>query len=118
MSDAQHTPGPWFIFGNGHCVGGPASPDDSELSANPRAGVAMCHMSRRPPHENQANARLIAAAPDLLAACKPVDREGRHKAPGDIMDGTWNVDAHIELTLTVGELRAIRAAIAKAGGAA
>lgn len=60
-----HTPGPWFLFGNGHCVGGPAS--DTET---PTAGVAMCGMARRGPDESAANARLISAAPDMLAALR------------------------------------------------
>lgn len=65
MSYTKHTPAPWFIFGNGHCVGGPA-PDASHTTA----GVAMCGMQLRSDEENAANARLIAAAPSLLAALK------------------------------------------------
>ena len=64
---AKHTPGPWFIFGNGHCVGG-ANTDATTLNEHPTAGIAMCGMARRDPAECTANARLIAAAPDLLEA--------------------------------------------------
>jgi hypothetical protein len=67
-----HTPGPWFVFGNGHCVGGPCEPgngllDDPEQKT---AGVAMCGMRLRTSEECEANAKLIAAAPDLLALAK------------------------------------------------
>ena len=69
MSESKHTPGPWFVFGNGHCVGGPKG----FIDGDPReqtAGVAMCGMRLRTDDEAEANARLIAAAPDLLAACE------------------------------------------------
>lgn len=63
----KHTPGPWFVFGNGHCVGGPCErPGEAEQTG----GIAMCGMRLRSPEEAAANARLIAAAPALLAACK------------------------------------------------
>ncbi len=57
-------------------------------------------------------ADLIAAAPDLLEACKPVIREAKERA--DYMHDSWNEDAHVELTLTIKEIRAIHAAIALA----
>ena len=65
MPESKHTPGPWFVFGNGHCVGGPKG----FIDGDPReqtAGVAMCGMRLRTDDEAEANARLIAAAPDLL----------------------------------------------------
>lgn len=56
-----HTPGPWFV--NGDCVeaDGPEGPRD--------VTVAVVHGH---PHNTvrAANARLIAAAPELLAALK------------------------------------------------
>lgn len=51
---SQHTPGPWRIGDAGFTVFGPPKP-----SALPET-IA--------PVKNRANARLIAAAPDLLAA--------------------------------------------------
>lgn len=76
------TPGPWFVFGNGHCVGGQAS-DDAE--AIPTAGVAACGMGRRPPAETRANAAAIACLPDLLEAADDMVRtlsaEGYDVAP-------------------------------------
>jgi len=62
MSAAGHTPGPWtYPGGTGNFVGGPD-----------RIRVADVGGMERSPEERQANARLIAAAPDLLAACKSV----------------------------------------------
>lgn len=68
----QHTPGPWFVFGNGHCVGGPCDRPPTNTG-----GIAMCSMQVRTPAEIAANARLIAAAPDLLGVCRAFveDRE-------------------------------------------
>ena len=65
MNETKHTPGPWTVHDSyGLCV----SVDNhlvAELDWNPRDGGPL------PPYaENRANARLIAAAPDLLAACK------------------------------------------------
>jgi hypothetical protein len=72
MPEAKHTPGPWFLFGNpAHCVGGPHPQNDT-------AGVAMCGMRLRTPEEGEANARLIAAAPDLLAACEEFEAYHQH----------------------------------------
>lgn len=56
----EATPGPWFTFANGHCVGG--TPTDGSAS-----GVAMCSMAARTPEEVQANAALIVAAVNSLS---------------------------------------------------
>ena len=69
-SKAKHTPGPWkYHLGRGtnprfhiHASGGYQIASTTELERHPQAY-----------DENElreANARLIAAAPDLLAACK------------------------------------------------
>ena len=58
-----HTPGPW-------------RQDDSRMGFGSRVwdaeGSRVCDVDNdlREPHENAANARLIAAAPDLLEAAK------------------------------------------------
>lgn len=69
MSNAQHTPGPWFTFANGACVGGPAGHLGNPSGAD-TAGIAHCGMALRTHSEVQANAALIAAAPELLEALK------------------------------------------------
>lgn len=60
---AAHTPGPWHLI-NSVCVGGPIEPGWEEAGT----GIAHCGMRARTQEEAAANARLIAAAPDMLAA--------------------------------------------------
>jgi hypothetical protein len=59
---AQHTPGPWEHDGNGMIYGPPIN-DDAVLVCD-----LLPDMSDEMTDEMKANARLIAAAPDLLAA--------------------------------------------------
>ena len=60
----QHTPGPWWVDDDGFITAGS---DDYKIIAEPRC---------MEPHGNEAeidaNAELIAAAPDLLAALQAV----------------------------------------------
>lgn len=70
MADEQHTKGPWNYHPTGETMQGYAQPfavaDDSHLNlvagvfGDGRGGIEAA----------EANARLIAAAPDLLAACR------------------------------------------------
>jgi hypothetical protein len=67
----KHTPGPWTIAKSGEHI---------EIRGNPQttnmvnSDLARCGgpKSWLDESEVEANARLIAAAPDLLAACKAV----------------------------------------------
>jgi hypothetical protein len=67
---SKHTPGPWAsesfeqVAGNGVFYGGLIVGDDGETV------VAQCVMAH--------NARLIAAAPDLLEALKAILSDGLH----------------------------------------
>lgn len=63
----NHTPGPWIL---GHQLAYP----DLRLSVHQQDGwtIALCDMRVRPTEENEANARLIAAAPQLLEALEAV----------------------------------------------
>jgi hypothetical protein len=73
MSAARHTPGPWtYPGGTGNLIGGPD-----------RLRVADLGGLERSPDERQANARLISAAPDLLAALMEMDAncENRQDEP-------------------------------------
>ncbi len=92
-NDSKHTPGPWRIEGAGHmhAAGSTALMHENYCIAVFR-GV-----------DSDANARLIAAAPDLLDALR--------LAEGFIADRVPNTAemAHVWLT--------IRAVIAKATGA-
>jgi len=62
---AQHTPGPWS---NERIWDTPASRIHARVDGIPMALAEVFTM--RNAGEKEANARLIAAAPDLLAACK------------------------------------------------
>jgi len=62
---AQHTPGPWHVatYGEG----------SASFYAVKRGPATICRVVEVDPmldRTGDANARLIAAAPDLLAACK------------------------------------------------
>jgi hypothetical protein len=56
-----HTPGPWFADDDGYIYGGP----DRLILTDPSSANPDI-----PAEETEANAALIAAAPDLLAALK------------------------------------------------
>jgi hypothetical protein len=109
---AQHTPGPWTyeiktaIAGGTPQYAGPViyAEDDCEHHA---IADASCNHTCRLPHETEANARLIAAAPDLLAALAALTAwdEADTAAGGDVdFDGLRDV------------INSARAAIAKAEG--
>jgi hypothetical protein len=70
MSEAKHTPGPWEIWYGGGTL------DDYFTIGHTGGGNStgvVCEYTPaapRPNEELKANAHLIAAAPDLLAACR------------------------------------------------
>ena len=88
MSTTAHTPGPWTISG---------ASTIKTLGGN-KTYIASIAKNDRP-----ANARLIAAAPDLLEALKALQRQALQ---GNARGDEW-MDEALELT---------RAAIAKAEG--
>jgi hypothetical protein len=65
MSDVKHTPGPWLVVGDA----------DPEVHAEDGTWIVnqVCSGAGDENDDGMANARLIAAAPDLLAACKAFD---------------------------------------------
>ena len=58
---SKHTPGPWMADSHYPSVSAPTAPN-----------LALCNDHAIPMSERIANARLIAAAPDLLEALKEV----------------------------------------------
>lgn len=92
----MHTPGPWIAY------------KDIEWEVMPERsdGMTVASCGRIRP-EAEANARLIAAAPDLLAALKEIVMWG-HKSVMPDSGSPWSVDYH--------KIKIARAAIEKAEG--
>ena len=107
---AEHTAGPWkqqcFLVTGGD-------------------GSWVCHtgMGNLPPsrsHESEANARLIAAAPDLLAALKVALPRLAHKASCHTVRPTSEWEKHGSSCFDECdcEIKVVRAAISRATGEA
>jgi hypothetical protein len=96
---AKFTPGPWHVHGaNGNVVYAP----DGWI-ADVRAGTKGSHGPAA-----QANANLIAAAPDLYAACKALIAYQESEEEWSILVATKAYESAVAMA---------RAAIAKAEGA-
>jgi hypothetical protein len=99
---AKHTPGPWVIRTAAtyrsqiETVGGKGKPDVVARITTPRGGAEA----------SDANAHLIAAAPDMLSALLLVDRVRLLLTPDDAEEDRWVREA----------LDALDAAIKKARG--
>lgn len=96
---AQHTPGPWAVSRNN---AGAIPLHFQPLEVIGRGGACCVAAKLGDGPEALANAHLIAAAPELLAACQALLAEAE-------LHGLTDNDAH---------LREARAAIAKAKGGA
>lgn len=113
-----HTPGPWAI--DGVRVFAPAFDEQVEITRDDGTtamhGRGLIALPYAPDGAHDANARLIAAAPDLLAALKrAVDTIRAFHGiglNGPAEAGMW------ELYQQSPEMKAINAAIAKAEGKA
>jgi hypothetical protein len=74
MTEAKHTPGPWSVGPTHHESEGKSwlfySHQTHILAPNGLTDLAIVEAGEE---EGQANARLIAAAPDLLAACQDIE---------------------------------------------
>jgi hypothetical protein len=95
MSEAKHTPGPWRV-GKGGPNGCP--------TVGTEKGLMVAMVSHGNSHPTQANARLIAAAPDLLEALEwALDAWDTHNRTGDPMQGDWESDAIAAIAKAKGE---------------
>lgn len=97
---SEHTPGPW----EAHCFLVVAQKSKGCSKSVAYAGREICHTGegRGPSEESEANARLIAASPDLLAACEAFIE-------------AWDKSHQLEKTDVA--MRLARAAITRAKGA-
>ncbi len=68
---SEHTPGPWH-----------ADDDGCSVFAEGDESHRVCRMSSLTAEQDQADATLIAAAPDLLAALEAV-AQAKYDGPGD-----------------------------------
>jgi len=95
---AKHTPGPWFTVREGFS----AVYVEARIEGGMLQEVAMCGPTEAGPSQQEANAALIAAAPDLLETLQVL--LSLHDACVDTADA-WNAS-----------MEEARAAIAKATG--
>jgi hypothetical protein len=66
MSETKHTPGPWVVVTEDGSIGSVAAADGSAVAQAQIRGT----LKKPNNEERRANAHLIAAAPELLKACK------------------------------------------------
>lgn len=106
MGDAmtKHTAAPWH-------VGMPPPNGEQAIGAQNGMMVAIATTGVGIKEETLANARLIAAAPELLEALKTIFPNNLNMLNKNVADNTV-----IPMDFTYGELRKIAAAIAKATG--
>ena len=97
----QHTPGPWAIE-SPDISGAPFRVRKSEN--HPQGDLTICHVNPYLAYESEANARLIASAPEMLQALESC-------LDYLLMDSMIEEDA-------APEIESIRKAIAKAKGEA
>ena len=108
MTDAKHTPGPWRVEDGTTLIWGHCNPDDVSSRgmgypvAEARISPSRSWANGPDVWSGEANARLIAAAPDLLKALEELQR--------CIIDQGFPQEGHMLVTCS--------AAIAKARGAA
>jgi hypothetical protein len=77
----KHTPGPWTIAKSGEHIAIRGNPQTTNMV---NSDLARCGgpKSWLDESEVEANASLIAAAPDLLAACREILRIAREEGGG------------------------------------
>lgn len=106
MSDSKHTPGPWTINSN-HVEHVEGTPDETYTTTV--AIIPLIAFEGRGRDEQAANAALIAAAPDMLAALVACAEMLSEIAGTDFT--MWTQEGG-----TLATIHAARAAIAKAEG--
>src|ERR1700689_1754334 len=105
---ANHTPGPWRVWHHDMQSGGPAITNRDGLVSIARANY-LVRGQRGLIEQTVANANLIAAAPELLAALMQIVADWDNVDPNVQVPDEINVDDHWE---------AARDAIVKALGGA
>lgn len=76
MSSANHTPGPWYVqYVGGYYKSSSFYIRGSKANGEPMTWGLGCvaHIPRSTVNPSEANAKLIAAAPELLEALKKIE---------------------------------------------
>jgi hypothetical protein len=109
------TPGPWFVINEGSKNEPMMSVKAARISGRPpKHCVAICATGDSPQEMEDANALLIAAAPDLYEATQFVERQ-----PSLVSDKEVFPDhAQVSFQLSAGEIRKLINARKKAEGLA
>jgi hypothetical protein len=99
----KHTPGPWEVWPHGKdrqiCIG--------HLESHSNLVRAICQVDM----DDVANARLIAAAPDLLAAAEDMDAWTKRDVPGALSPSEWLLGGCVnDFAASLAKLRAALAA--------
>ena len=113
---AQHTPGPWIVQGG---IESPARiQTDHDIPDRDETYIAVMHNNHAMKSgEARANARLIAAAPELLEALILAERDIFEQIRRDlIQEGCPGSHTASKKAAEDGFVRELRAAIAKATG--
>lgn len=86
MNESKHTPGPWAIWQ----LERSSDAQERYIVVTDNGGMEVCGII-----ESEADALLMAAAPDLLAACTAVRHqlETGEAGEGDVRDIAWCVKA-------------------------
>ncbi|WMT85607.1 hypothetical protein NO932_11775 [Pelagibacterium sp. 26DY04] len=129
MSEHKFTPGPWkrgdcdswIIWASGYastdwirCEPGPEAVCVASLDVPAWAQVETDGVTREAwLAEASATADLIAAAPEMLEALEPL---GEHATMRAVDMPEWRDRDMVQIVVTIGQLRAIRNALAKATG--
>ena len=95
----KHTPGKWFFDAQENVI----------ERGNGEGYVRICDVTKHRPAETKANARLIAAAPELLEALKTITSKYRQNLKSAIENA-----GSLVLSFNIKELEKIEKAIAKA----
>ena len=82
----RHTPGPWYCIGGAVYRENDATAPIAYMCRDERASEAGIY-----PVERDCNARLIAAAPELLAACREALIELKDAMPHDEWELAYRV---------------------------
>ena len=103
----QHTPGPWMIK-HDQCIGADVpDPNDPEFIRGVIVATMQGMMSNE---QTAANADLIVAAPDLLAACEEADRLLGHLMASVDWGKTFGVDFQLLNQVLIALPKSIRKA--------